>query len=234
MKSYLLGTLDEREAEAIELQYFSDPRFLEWIKGVEQQLISEYFEGQLPSAQKELFEDRYRLKIPELRQIHERTYNRQPTQSAPSTGLAWNYAWGALAVIIIAASSLVVWRLRPHPPAPTSAVTLAIHLTPGIVKGAARPAEFTQPQNGRVRFTLELPGRTSPVDCRVALAAVDNQTQAIWTSGPLRSRDQQLNVEIESRLLVPGDYLIRALTLGGDVMESYFVRVLTSASPGAK
>src|ERR1700733_14241433 len=89
VKSYLLGTLDEREAEAIELQYFSDPRFLELIKGIEKELIAEYFQGRLSSAQKELFEERYRLKIPELRLTYQQTYG-GPPQSAPSTGLGRN------------------------------------------------------------------------------------------------------------------------------------------------
>jgi hypothetical protein len=236
VRSYLLGILDERDAEALELQYFSDARFLHWMKEVERELIEEYFENQLPATQRALFEERYRLKIPELREQRQRIQNTGWSESARlAVGLRWRYAWGALALAVVVVSPLVLWRLRSHPSSPASTVVLAVRLVPGITKGAgSKTNEFVAPRNGRVRFSLELPGRTSPIDCKVTLATVDNQAQPVWTSAAVTSRNQGVDLEIEARLLGPGDYLVRAETTNGDVLETYFVRVLPSVAPAGK
>jgi hypothetical protein len=80
-------------------------------------------------------------------------------------------------------------------------------------------------------LSLELPGRKSPVDCRVALAviAADGSRRTAWTSPPLQSgragTSQEVSVELDSRLLLLGNYVAEVATVEGAVLETYAFRV---------
>jgi hypothetical protein len=230
VRSYLLGTLDERDAEALELKYFSDPQFLQWMKEVETELVNEYFEDQLSTAQRERFEERYNVKIPELRQQYDQTHSRPLRQSPRTiTTLRWKYPVGALLVAVVVISPLVVWRLRSrNPSSGDTRVLLAVHLTPGVAKSEdSKQVEFASPQKGQVRFSFELPGRISSIDSVVTLRLVDARAEATpsWSSPITRSHNQELNVEVDSALLRPGDYIAQVSTQG-TVIEAYSFRVL--------
>jgi len=228
VKSYLLGTIGDRDAEALELKYFSDPQFLEWVKQAETELIGEYLDGVLPAAQKQQFEERY-LKLPELHQRYQEVVSSRARQAESASGFHWRYSFGAAFIALVVFSPWIVWKLRSHAPAAVeNGPVLTVQLTPGIVKGDAREVEFAAPRRGRVHFSLELAGQKSPVDCFVTLRAVDggDAAPAVWSSPVIRSANQRIDFEISALILRPSDYLFRAQDAGGAALGTYFFRVL--------
>lgn len=238
VRSYLLGQLDDDQAAVLEDRYFSDPAVFRWVRDVEAAMIAEYLKGELSASERERFEQRY-LEVPELKKRLEEVRRNAPVTQPVLLHMRWQFVLTAV-VLVCCGLSWLVWRgagdrrapiAQGQPPNPP-VVALAVHLVPGLVKGAkARQVEFTPPPGGRVRLSLELPGRNSPLACRVAIALVapDGGRGIAWTSQPVLSSavgtGQEVVVELAASLLPPGDYVGEVVTSAGGVLETYSFRV---------
>jgi anti-sigma factor RsiW len=238
VKSYLLGQLDDDAATRLESRYFTDPAFFHWVQDEETCLIADYLKGALPPRERELFEARY-LTVPELKRRLEEVRGSAPGVRRVFLRVRWQIVFATL-VIGFCALSWLLWRGHGDGPPRMArnhfisapAAVLAVHLVPGLAKGAAaRQVEFAAPTGGRVRLSLELPGRRSTVECRVALAAVasDGSHQTVWTSPGMQSAaagaSQEATVELDSSVLRPGDYVGEVADVSGAVLETYAFRV---------
>jgi hypothetical protein len=232
----LLGTLDENDAALLEEKCFTDPRFFEWVRSVEDELIADYLLGRLPEDERERFQSRY-LVNPELRKRLEAVSRRTPVRSGSPFRMRWQAVMVALIMVGCAVSPWLVWRARRIHRVETQleAVPLAlmdVALSPGLAKGAgARQVEFIVPARGRVRLSMELPGRTESIDCMVALKLIDadSRRETAWTSATVRSQamgnGQAVRVELDSSALRPADYVAEVVAIGGAVVETYPFRV---------
>lgn len=238
MRAYLLGELDDEQASVLEGRYFSDPSCFRWVQDVETELIGEYLQGKLPAPERARFERRY-LAVPELTKRLEEVRSHAPETQSLFFRVRWQFALTVF-VLVCGGLSWVVWRGRSDRPVeiaqrtqPIGVTTLlAVHLDPGLMKGPdSRQAQFTAPPAGRVRLSLELPGRTSRLDCRVALSIVeaDGRRAPVWASQRVESsaagKSQEVIVEIDSYRLRPGDYVGEVAAPDGSVLETYSFRV---------
>jgi len=239
VKAYLLGLLGEIEAAQIETRYFADSAYFQWVRDVETELIGDYLAGRLRPRDRGRFESRY-LTVPEMRKRLEEV--RSVTPMAPRK--AFRFRWYAAvavagaALVICALSAWLYWqgrgtgvaRIPKHEP-PRPPLILAIRLSPGVSKGASGGVEFAQPASGRVRFSLELPARKSPVDCRVDVARVTpgGDRETAWAKSGIVSKTagtgQDVEVEVEATALRPGDYVATASEVQGAALETYLFRV---------
>ncbi len=88
VRPYLLGTLDNRHAVALEEKYFVDRNFFGRVKDAEITLIEDFHEHRLSTAEKLHFEKRY-LEVPDLaRRVQQVRQN-----SAIARPLAGASAW---------------------------------------------------------------------------------------------------------------------------------------------
>lgn len=236
VKSYLLGEIDDDRAAALEEKYFTDPGFLAQVKAVEDELIEDYLDGRLSPPRKASFENRY-LHVPELIARLEAV---RSTQAAHRSVLLRRYLAAAAAVIL--SCGCLVWyggRARPKAPSvsiarfsPTPAA-FYVHLTPGVQKGDGAMVQFAQPAEGtKVSLILELPGLSKPVDAisKLSTVGVDLRQTPIWRSeGTIRSTTvstgQQLELQLESTLLPPADYILQVESPIGNVLDVYLFGV---------
>jgi hypothetical protein len=237
VRNYLFGKLPEPESSLLEERYFSDPAFFEWIRGVEEDLIEDYLRGHLSAEERRQFEERY-LEIPDLKKRLEEVRARIPDFTPHTVRRSWQFAFTA---VVVAGCGVSTWFLLNEHGAPENAgkgqptpalAVLAVHLTPGLTKGAGeRQVEFVAPTAGKVRLTFELPGLRSPVACQVRLTIVgsDSRRDAVWTSGRLQSEavgnSQEVQAEVDSGRLRPGDYVGEVLAPEGAIRETYAFRV---------
>ena len=250
VKAYLLGMLNGRDADAVEDNYFTDPVYFRRIKAVETELIRRYLRGQLAGADRERFESRYRT-IPEL------TKRLEEVQASVVPGhhfqmLKVRFALPVAALVLVAIGvSYFGYRLKPPQPnlhaasgRATTPVLPAIQLIPGNTMGSARaPQQFSQPRAESVRLVFELPGRVEPLRCRVVLSLVDSRDQRVnvWSSDAILSRtdgnSQQVDAEIKSETLRPGDYIAEVTTevaTPKTTLATFVFRVTEKAGTGRK
>jgi hypothetical protein len=212
--------LDDRDADAVEDDYFTDPAYFRRIRAVETELIRRYLRGQLASAERERFESRYRT-VPELTKRLEEVR----ASVVPGHHFQIFQVRFALPIAALVLVALGVWYFEHRPKAAqpdlqagssraTVAAFTAIQLIPGSTMGSVRvPQRFAQPRTESVRLILELPGRHDPVECRVVLSLIDSSDRRVnvWNSDTILSRtqgdSQQVDAEIKSEMLRPGDYV---------------------------
>lgn len=239
VEKYLLGQLDEQEADALEEQYFRDVSFFrKVVLPAEQALIKRYLDGRLSPSAQERFEARY-LTVPQLREKVEEARNRL---AAPPSIAAFGAWWKpVLAGVAAIAMGSGIWfqayrqQLAGVESAAPSPV-LSVHLTPGLIKDAdARPVEFPSPANGAVRFALELPGGQSAIGCAARLFRVeaDGHWRSLWASPkPARSfgvqGGQELTIDADATDFVPGYFILQVTGSEGQVRENYVFRVTRS------
>jgi hypothetical protein len=241
MRAYLLGQLPEDQAAVLEEEYFTNREFFLRVQSAETALISDYLDGSLSSAEKESFESRY-LQVSLLQQKVEEVRRQRVARPSAARASIWTRlrpAYGMAAVLLLA---LGVWLFRPRsanrPGAgampPQAQAVLAIHLTPGVVKGPGeQQAQFELPaRSAAINLVLELPAQSSPVQCRVKISRVnaDGHWTAMWNSpGPIRSSGegnfQVLTLQISGSLLEPGDYIAESWTAGKEIHEIYSYRI---------
>jgi len=237
VRAYLLGLLDETEAAQIEERYFADNAYFQWVRDVETELIGQYLAGRLKRPDRNRFESRY-LTVPEMRKRLEEVRAAGPVAPRQSFRLRWYAAAAGVALVISVPSVWLYWQGHgatpphtPNPAPPRPPLILAVHLSPGVSKGASAGMEFVQPAGGRVRLSLELPGRTTPVDCRVdvALVAPGGEHETVWTSPAALSHaagsGSSVEVELEAAALRPGDYVVTVSDPQRATLETYVFRV---------
>lgn len=242
MKAYLLGQLPEDQAAVLEEKYFTNREFFLQVQSAETALISDYLDGSLSSAEKQCFESRY-LQVPLLQAKVEEVRRQRAAQPSAARTSIWprlRLAFGIAAILVLA---MGVWLYHSRPEnlpgagsmQPQVQSVIAVHLTPGMVKGPGeQQAQFEPPaRTAAINLVLELPAQSSPVQCQVKISRVnaDEHLTTVWNSpGPiLSSRDgniQVLTLQIGGSLLEPGDYIAEARTARGEIQETYPYRIL--------
>jgi len=241
LREYLLRTLPDKEAEAVEARYFSDGAFFKEMRAAEVQLICDYLDGRLNRTERAKFESRY-LRVDVLRKRVEnvRSCRAVPSREAPLRFLHVALA-GILGCLAILGIAIMVQR---HPKSPAPAVQIAsvepnppgisMVLTPGVTKGSeSLPLVLTlpdhRPQN--VSLVAELPGQRSSATYKARLLNVDLDAthKAVWTATGIRSTPrtggQQVIVKVPSASIQPGDYILELEMEGGSARETYVLRV---------
>lgn len=239
VRQYLLGTLPDPEASAVEELCFTNPQFSNQLRAVEIDLISAYLTGKLSSGEHDQFESRY-LAVPALKEMVERVRVQHAIASPASArrrrlrlALASSIAVLLIAVLFLRKIQHQQQLAAIHPP--DAAITL--FLEPGVTMGTGSQAKLLRiPQSvAPVSLIAELPGLTSSVDYIARLRNVDTDRTkpARWTSAPIRSvprqGGQQVTVILDSSFFSPGDYILELETQDGKVRESYVLRAIASS-----
>ena len=237
VKSYLLGTLDERSADSLEDRYFSDRSFFNQVRAEETKLIQEYLSGQLKGKFRELFEKRY-FTIPDLRKRYEEV-KADTDLAAPRYAPSWSVSLRfQLAAAVLICAGIGVWWFSPRalrptilpvPAAPLPVVaTLALH--PGVLKAEESTARLAPPaQPGDVVFNLEIPGQGSVTACKARLLRLtaDGTWQSIWitpqeVSSVPAPGGQSLSVRAPGAALTRGEYRLELFGNSEDARKDYY------------
>lgn len=218
MRDYLLGTLDQTEADRLEELYFQDHSALRRIQEIERALIREYLNGRLSRADHASFEGRY-LHSPVLRQ---RLAEVRQEVAGKQSGFPGRLVLvGALACV----AAIAIWM----PWRPGSSLT-ELNLQPGLTMGEASDQRIlVLPREAApVRLVLELPGVAAPLRCtgRIFLVTADGGRRQVWTSGAPQASQaaaggQRVAFTLEAGVLTAQDYIAEALGPDGLVMESF-------------
>jgi hypothetical protein len=236
VKSYLLGTLPDDQASAVEERYFTDPAFFNEIRSIEIDLICQFLDQELAEEDQEQFERRY-LKVPKLKKLVEEVRERRGA-IVQSRLTPWMVSLAA-ALVCIAIIGLVVLRKGLAPPVQKEAVEtpphgISLFLQPGVTMGAGSETKrLTLPSQVQpVSLVAELPGQTVSADyvARVFSIGQGGGRNNIFTSGQIRSEPrtggQQLTVKLSSTDLRSGDYIMELQSVAGKVSETYLFRVM--------
>lgn len=234
VKSYLLGTLPDDQASAIEEHYFTDAVFFDEIRSMEIDLICEFLDKELTEEEQEQFKRRY-LQVPKLKQLVDEVRERRGAVPQPRS-LTWVVS--VAAVVCISVIGFVVLRKGLAPPVEKPSVETRLQgatlfLEPGVTMGAAsETSKLVLPsQLQPVSLVAELPGQKASMDylAQVFRIGPDGSRNRVFTSGQIRSLPrtggQQVTVKLSSTDLPPGDYIMELQPAGGKVSETYVFRV---------
>jgi hypothetical protein len=243
LRDYLLRTLPEKDAEAIEERYFTDASFFHELRAAEMNLIVDYLDSRLDEREQELFERRY-LRVDALRKRVEdvrarRTTVRRPVRRRLSP-IALAGAVGCAVILAVAILRNNQAKMAPAPGKVASvepfAMRISLALTPGVTKGtgSTNPV-LTLPESPQPVFLMAaLPGQVSSATYTARLLNVDLQGSGkkVWTANGIRSTPptgaQQVILEVPSAAISPGDYILELEMDAGHVQETYVFRVQPS------
>lgn len=247
LKEYLLRTLPDKEAEAIEERYFTDALFFKKLRVAEVQLICDYLDGRLSRGERERFESRY-LHVDTLRKLVEDVRGRRVALHRASQRRLLSLALAGVACVAIV--SVAIFRhYSKTTPAPTQSVSIApspvpvsLVLTPGISKGAGQstPALTLPNASQPVFLAAQLPAQVSAAVYTVRLLNVDIEGahKTVWSARGVMSTpqngSQQVKVELPSASIPPGDYILELEMKKGPIRESYVFRVNPPQLPARK
>jgi hypothetical protein len=236
VKSYLLGTLPDDQASAVEERYFMNPAFFNEIRRMEIDLISQFLDEELTEEEQEQFERRY-LQVPKLKKLVDEVRERRGAMVRPRL-TPWIVSLAA-ALACIAIIGFVVLRKGLAPPVQKEAVEtpphgISLFLEPGVTMGAgSETKKLTLPSQAQlVSLVAELPGQTVSADYVARLFSIgrDGGRNNVFTSGQIqsvaRSGGQQVTVQLSSTDLLPGDYIMELQRAAGKVSETYVFRVM--------
>jgi anti-sigma factor RsiW len=236
VKSYLLGTLPDEEASAVEERYFTDPAFFNEIRSMEIDLICEFLDEELTEEEREHFKRRY-LHIPRLKKLVDDVRGRRE-ENIPRPRPIALIASVAATLVCISVIGFVAIRKGLSPPvqkasvgAPSQGVTL--FLEPGVTMGASSETKklVLRSQAQPVSLVAELPGQTVSADYVARVFSIERNggRNNIFNSGQIRSvprtGGQQVTVKLSSTDLPAGDYIMELQPAGGKVSETYVFRV---------
>jgi hypothetical protein len=236
VKSYLLGTLPDDQASAVEERYFTNPAFFNEIRSMEIALICEFLDEELTAEEREHFKRRY-LQIPRLKKLVDEVRGRRE-ENIPRRRPIALIASVAATLVCISVIGFVVMRKGLAPPvqkasveAPLQGVTL--FLEPGVTMGAgSETKKLVLPSQAQpVSLIAELPGQTVSTDyvARIFRIGPDGGRNNVFSSGQIRSvpgaGGQQVTVKLSSTDLPPSDYVMELQPAGGKVSETYVFRV---------
>jgi anti-sigma factor RsiW len=236
VKSYLLGTLPDDQASAIEERYFTDPAFFNEIRSMEIDLICEFLDKELTKEEQEQFSRRY-LQVPRLKKLVDEVRERREQNIPRSQSMVLRVSIAA-ALVCIAVIGFVILRKGLAPPVQKASVQtrlpgITLFLEPGVTMGAGVETRklVLPPQAHPIALIAELPGQTASADyvARVFSIGPDGNRQNVFSSGHIRSVSrsggQQVTVALSSTDLPPGDYIMELQGTGGTVSEAYVFRV---------
>jgi anti-sigma factor RsiW len=237
VKDYLLGTLPDDQASAIEERYFTDPAFFNEIRRMEIDLICQFLDKKLTKEEQEQFNRRY-LRTPRLKRLVDEVREQREKNIPRFQSIALRVSVAA-ALVCIAVIGFVVLRKGPAPPVQkasaetrlSAAVTL--FLEPGVTMGAGSETRqlVLQSQAQTIALVADLPGQIAPADyvARVLSIGRDGSRQSVFSSGQIRSvprtGGQQVTVMLSSTELPPGDYMMELQRTEGKVSGAYVFRV---------
>jgi hypothetical protein len=235
VKSYLLGTLSDEQASAVEERYFTDPTFFNEIRRMEIDLVCQFLDEELTEEEQERFERRC-LQVPKLKKLVDEVRERRGTILKPR--LMPLMVSIAAALVCVAVIGFVVLRKGLAPPVQKEAVEtppqgVSLFLEPGVTMGAgSETRKLTLPSQVQpVSLVAELPGQTGSADyvARIFSIRRDGDRDNIFSSGEIRSvpraGGQQVTVKLSSTDLPPGDYIMELQHATGNVTETYVFRV---------
>ena len=238
VKSYLLGTLPDDQASAVEERYFTNPEFFDEIRRMEIDLISQFLDEELTEEEQEQFERRY-LQVPKLKKLVDEVRERRGV-ILQFRLMPWMVSVAA-ALICIAIIGFVVLRKGLTSSAQKEALEkppqgISLSLEPGVTMGAgSETKKLVLPSEVQPVFLIaELPGKNISADyvARVFSVGRDGARNNVFTSGQIRSvprtGGQQVTVKLSSVDLSPGDYIMDLQPAGGKVSETYVFRVTTA------
>lgn len=116
MRGYLLGLLPEREAAALEQQYFTDDDCFRRMQEEENALIEDYLDGTLGLHEHELFVNRY-FAVSELQRKVDEIRKKRSAAPQPVRRMSW-FVWRAAAAFTLAlvlAFALAAYHRRQAP-----------------------------------------------------------------------------------------------------------------------
>src|ERR1051325_672793 len=144
LREYLLRTLPDEKADAIEERYLTDPLFFNRLRTVEVQLICDYLDGSLNNDELERFEERY-LHVDALRELVEQVERRRHAFERASRRRLVAALAGALALCAIVSVAILQQRRTNTASTPaenasvsTSAASLGVVLTQRPTKGTGQ------------------------------------------------------------------------------------------------
>jgi hypothetical protein len=243
VRAYLLGTLNDDHAAALEEKYFVDADFLGEVRNSETKLIQDYLANRLSASERRLFVKRY-LGVPELARCVERV--RQESANSRQTGhrprsTSWHFSLAGAMLSLLLAAGFVYWREQPRRADPRGGLpqiardlpVFTLRLSPGTIKGATAQsvAIARRPAGTMVRLELDLAGENLAADYQARLMAIDadGHRGTIWTSGIRRpvtaAGGGVLTVDVAASLLLPGDYLVEVGPPDRGTLETYLFRV---------
>jgi hypothetical protein len=236
VKSYLLGTLPDEQALAVEERYFADPAFFNEIRRMEIDLICEFLNKELTEEEQEQF-NRHFLHIPRLKRLVDEVRERREV-NIHRPRLTALIASVAAALVCISVIGFMVLQKRLAPPAQEASVekrrqSVTLFLEPGVTMGAGSEVrKLVIPSEVQTVYLIaELPGQTISADyvARVFGIGRDGSRNNVFSSGRIRSvpraGGQQTTVELSSTDLPPGDYIMELQQAGGKVSETYLFRM---------
>lgn len=240
VKQYLLGTLPDHEAAAVEESYFANPLLFRQIREAEIELICAYLDGTLKPEAKTQFENQVQ-KVAALRELVDKVRVRRAASAvAPARPGRLLPALATAFVVVPAVAALVYFHVRQQPQqkAAVQPETAGIHLflEPGVTMGAESQTKLLKiPRLVQPIFlTAELPGQKSSADYIAHLKRIDGDRSqsVVWSSAPTRSEPrkggQQITITPDSSLFSPGDYILEMEMQGGPVRETYVFRAIAS------
>jgi hypothetical protein len=236
VKSYLLGTLPDDQASAVEERYFTNPAFFDEIRSMEIALICEFLDEELTEEEREHFKRRY-LQIPRLKKLVDEVRGRRE-ENIPRRRPIALIASVAATLVCISVIGFVVLRKGLAPPVQKASVEVplpgvTLFLEPGVTMGAgSETKKLVLPSQAQpVSLIAELPGQTVSTDyvARIFRIGPDGGRNNVFSSGQIRSvprtGGQQVTVKLSSTDLPPTDYVMELQPAGGKVSETYVFRV---------
>jgi hypothetical protein len=235
VKSYLLGTLSDDEASAVEKLYFMNPAFFNEMRSIEIDLICDFLDEELTEEEQEQFKRRY-LQIPRLKKLVDEVRERREENIPRSRSTALIVSAAALVCIVVI--GFVALQKKLAPPVQKASVEtrlqgVTLFLEPGVTMGAGSETKNLAilPQVQPVSLVAELPGQTVSADyvARVFSIGSHDSRNNVFTSGQIRSvartGGQQITVKLSSADLPIGDYLMELHQVKGTISETYVFRV---------
>jgi hypothetical protein len=228
VRRYLLGTLEDREADLLEDRYFTDAACYRQVRRIEESLIADYLNGRLSEGDRELFDARYR-KVPELRQRLEEV---SAQLYRPRAGLRRGILTAGVCIALCLLSITLIVRTRqpavaPEGHRPPLPAALIVHLTPGITKSAGGGVSFPASPGSRINLLFEIPGLRTPISCVADIASLDAEghRMPVWKSISAMSvptvSGQRVSVEFDAAILKPDYYLGRIVDASGETLGTY-------------
>lgn len=236
LRDYLLRTLPEVDADAIERRYFEDASFFRKLRAAEIKLVCDYLDNQLSGEQLEKFKAHY-LQVDTLKALVARVQQRRIAMQTRRrlVLIALASAVGCMAL------GIAFFRFHRSETAPTAgwvssvttvSPTITLTLMPGTSKGAgSQNHELTlSMQQQRILLALELPGQESVGVYTVQLRNADRvDGNNAWTRSGLRSTlvegVRQVEVELPAGFVEPGDYILELEKEGATVKRTYQFRL---------
>jgi hypothetical protein len=240
VRAYLLRTLPDDSAEAIEERYFTDGAFFKELRAAEVELICDYLDGRLNESERAQFESRY-LQVPQLRQLVADVRSRRGVRRRGDRRVMLRIALaGALGCLAILGMTILLRHGKTSPPVRIGSVEppapgLSLVLTPGITKGPGSAMYVLTPPHlpltGSVFLELELPGQVSSATytARLLNPDIEGSHRVVWTARGVRSAPkhggQEVTVKLPPSSIAPGDYILELEMEGSHTKETYLFRV---------